>query len=244
MTKKDDLSITENVKPQISIDLSPKLDREAHAMDEIRCNSSPYHVWKDKLLLDIGSGPLDSRHIKFNHPNTVHVDIDKKAYHLEVQCDAHHLPFKSESFNLVHASHILEHVNNPYQLVKEICRVTDRYAIIKVPNASHYQLFSESPEHLYGWTSFNLESLLKKHVEYVHVEGAFRITHMTKNKWLRKLETLKTYLIALLFGRNELVAICRKAEKCPSCGGDYLARNVGFRKAHTECTRCGFHEER
>ncbi len=163
------------------------------------------------LILDIGSGTENPGHVYFSHDGCVHVDIAKDAFHLEMQCDVEELPFSDNCVDMVHASHILEHVTYPYKVLAEIRRVTRKAAIIKVPNASHYRLFSESPEHIYGWTSFNLENLLKRFFRKVEIQHTFRITHESNHsKIVRKMRTLKTYLIAWFFGKNELVAVCFK----------------------------------
>jgi hypothetical protein len=158
----------------------------------------------DIAVLDIGCGD-----ICLNEPNVLHADVDKKASHLDVQCDGCHLPFTDNTFKVVYASHVLEHVENPFSLLAEIGRVSFDVAIVKVPNASHYRLFSEAPDHLYGWTSFNLENLLRRHFPSVQVYGSYRITPKG-NILMRKLNTIKTYGLSLFVEKNELTAVCHK----------------------------------
>jgi len=83
------------------------------------------------LVLDIGSGlnPLKEE-------NVIHVDINRLSKHLELVCDAYYLPFQNNKFQIVHASHILEHLENPIKVLEEWKRVTKHLIIIKVPNAS------------------------------------------------------------------------------------------------------------
>jgi SAM-dependent methyltransferase len=160
---------------------------------------------KNIMILDVGSGPADGKHIYLNHADAVHVDVQKNSFHLEVQCDAQFLPFYDDCFDYANLSHILEHVDSPFQVMREISRVS-RIAIVKVPNASYYRLYACSPDHIYGWTTFNLENLIKRHFDEVKVYGSYRIGSSQKGI-KKKLSTLKTYILAFLFGKNELTAI-------------------------------------
>ena len=169
--------------------------------------SEPKIKQKNIIILDVGSGPADGKHMYFNHEDAVHVDIKKNSFHLEVQCDAQFLPFRDGCFDYAHLSHTLEHVDSPFQVMREISRVS-RIAIVKVPNASYYRLYACSPDHIYGWTTFNLENLLKRHFDVVDVYGSYRVSSSRKGV-KKKLATLKTYILAFLFGKNELTAICR-----------------------------------
>jgi hypothetical protein len=56
--------------------------------------SEPKIKQKNIIILDVGSGPADGKHMYFNHEDAVHVDIKKNSFHLEVQCDAQFLPFR------------------------------------------------------------------------------------------------------------------------------------------------------
>jgi hypothetical protein len=163
------------------------------------------------MVLDVGSGPTDGTHINFICEDAVHIDLKKNYFHLDVQCDAHFLPFRDGCFDFAHLSHVLEHVDSPFQVLREISRVS-RTAVVKVPNAGFYRLSTCSNNHIYGWTSFNLENLLKRHFEDVKVYGSFRIVGSGRG-FKKKLKTLKTYVLALLFRKNELTAICKNKRK-------------------------------
>ena len=51
-----------------------------------------------------------------------------------VIADASHLPFKDESFNVVLSWHTIEHVQNPFLMFKELCRVAKRKVIVRCPH--------------------------------------------------------------------------------------------------------------
>lgn len=51
-----------------------------------------------------------------------------------VVADAMHLPFRDEGFNVVFSSHTIEHVKNPALMLREMCRVAKRKAILRCPH--------------------------------------------------------------------------------------------------------------
>jgi len=166
---------------------------------------------KHEMILDVGSGPIDGKHIYFDHEDVVHVDIKKNSFHLEVQCDAQFLPFCDGCFNFAHLSHILEHVPASFQVLREISRVS-RVVVVKVPTAGYYRLWACSDDRIFGWTTFNLENLLRRHFDEVKVYGSYRIDSSRRGV-KKKLTTLKTYVLALLFGKNELTAVGKNIRK-------------------------------
>ncbi len=166
-------------------------------------------------ILDAGSGSQDDDyfHIYLDRPNVIHIDIVKTGFHIEAQCDIHNLPFLNNAFEIVHASHILEHICNPYLALAELKRVSKKYVIIKVPNAAHYRGFFENPDHIYSWTPETLEHLLSRFFEKVKIIQGYRFVrspNQNRLKW--RLSIFKTYLVALFFGKNEIIAICQKEE--------------------------------
>jgi ubiquinone/menaquinone biosynthesis C-methylase UbiE len=47
---------------------------------------------------------------------------------------------KDELSDFAHLSHILEHVDSPFQVLREISRVC-QIAVVKVPNTGYYRLY-------------------------------------------------------------------------------------------------------
>lgn len=91
--------------------------------------------------LVIGCGP---REVKQYQEPLVAVDISQeyldKAKKIRqknkyVLADAHKLPFKNSSFKKIYCLDVIEHVDNPKQVIKEIMRVTKKDAkiFLKVP---------------------------------------------------------------------------------------------------------------
>jgi len=155
-------------------------------------------------ILDVGCGSGGSRFL--TGENVTHIDLSKKAYHLEVVADIWRLPFADDSFDIVHASHILEHIPNTIYVLDELKRVSRRHVIIRVPNAVHNKVSSEDPTHFYSWNESTLRNLLKTCFVDVKVFGYQKIQSFEKHSDLR---TLKRLLLSLVLRNDTLTAICR-----------------------------------
>ncbi|MEM2386144.1 MAG: class I SAM-dependent methyltransferase [Candidatus Bathyarchaeia archaeon] len=83
-------------------------------------------------ILDVGCG------FKFGHVKRGTIGVDLHRGLADVIADAHHLPFKDESFDGCYAYAILEHVDNPYKVLSEINRVlrSRKWVKILVPTDS------------------------------------------------------------------------------------------------------------
>jgi len=57
----------------------------------------------------------------------------KKKFTEYVICDLNCLPFRSKSVDVSLCRHVLEHLHNPYYVLKELCRVTRKCMIISFP---------------------------------------------------------------------------------------------------------------
>ena len=86
-------------------------------------------------ILDFGCGQHQSRYLQnlgfnvhscdifpFDFPNYTRIDPDVKQ-----------LPFEDQTFDIVIASEVLEHVESPWELLREIKRITKQF-IITTPN--------------------------------------------------------------------------------------------------------------
>lgn len=161
------------------------------------------------LNLDIGSGsltnPHKSEHVFLNNENLIHIDIDKKSYHIEAKATVYYLPFKDQAFNIVYIRHVLEHLEEPFRALLELKRVSTNKVIVQVPNASYYKFKSSSEEHLFSWNSFTLTNLLNRVFKDVSVYTTKR--YNKKRNYIKKV----VFAIAcLFFGDNEITAIANR----------------------------------
>lgn len=73
-------------------------------------------------VLDLGCGPRDQAPV-FESLGVNYVGVDYDGGAPDLLCDAHCLPFKSNSFDVVFSYAVLEHLANPFIAIGEISRV-------------------------------------------------------------------------------------------------------------------------
>lgn len=96
-----------------------------------------------RTILDVGCGSGEYTKILSNLGNTIASDISfiqcerlKKLGFKCIQADALHLPLKSNSFDLILANQVVEHIEDPISFAKElirVCKVSGRI-LITTPN--------------------------------------------------------------------------------------------------------------
>ena len=150
------------------------------------------------MILDVGCGNTEHT---LRETNVIHADIDRGAFDLEVLCDIQHLPFRDCCFNVVHASHVLEHIDDPLDAIKELARVSSRVCVVSVPNARMLKV-GDDPKHIYSWNRITLHNLLSRHFKDVKVYGEYRGGHS-------KLRTLAFLVLSAVSDSWGLVAVCR-----------------------------------
>ena len=124
------------------------------------------------MILDIGSG-INKFHRHLKGENVIHFDISKKAFGLNVNGDAHFLPFKDKSFDFVVLSHVLEHCYNPFNVLNEVKRVSKDKILIVVPNCGYWKGLPEDTTHLFTWSHFSFFQLLSKVFNFVDVKTLY-----------------------------------------------------------------------
>lgn len=95
-------------------------------------------------VLDVGCGTgsvlaevirhgIGTRHVGIDVANPEeHLDLNANG--LDLRCyDGSRLPFDDNSFELVYASHVVEHVPDPRGFLKELARVSSKYLYVEVP---------------------------------------------------------------------------------------------------------------
>lgn len=98
-----------------------------------------------------------------------------------ILADGQHLPYPDDSFDLVVACEVLEHVPSPEQMMRELKRVGQRYCLVSVPRepifrtmnfvrGAYVKDFGNSPGHIQHWSARAFVRLLREHFEVVTVK--------------------------------------------------------------------------
>lgn len=126
------------------------------------------------MMLNIGSG-ADYREGYVNlerfSDSSQHIGDTEPP---DVKGDAHHLPFKDETFNRVEIIHTLEHLERPLDCLLEIKRVVKdgKFVQIEVPDVDN--IHSERRTHWYSWTSWSMENICRRaglDIQHMYVEN-------------------------------------------------------------------------
>ena len=128
----------------------------------------------DKIKYNIGAGeeildgyincdlyPKDNRVLK--------VDVNKLP-----------LPFKSNSGSLIRLSHLLEHIENPYELLRDCRRVLkpNGRLVVKLPS------FSNVVQHKRWYHTVDYLRILGKSTSNDYYLGKFRLEFFRRNKFV------------------------------------------------------------
>jgi len=108
-------------------------------------------------ILDVGCG-------KNKIKGAIGLDIDKGT-DSDIVWDLNKYPYPIESgeFDKVYAKHIIEHVDDPVNFIKEIYRIVkpEGTCFIETPHFSCYVAYSE-PQHKRYFSYFMIDEILKK----------------------------------------------------------------------------------
>ncbi len=108
------------------------------------------NIRPDDFVLEIGSGHNPKTRSDILCDKFIENDLQRGggivADRPLVEADGQYLPFEDASFDYVICSHILEHVENPELLIRELTRVA---------SAGYIETPSEIAERLYGWPYHN-----------------------------------------------------------------------------------------
>jgi len=102
-------------------------------------------------ILDVGSGanPKGDVNCDLYIGEKTHPFYKVRKAKNFIRCDAHNLPFRDNTFSIVHSSHLLEHLKHPAQALEEMKKVTKKTVYLQVPDASKHPI--QHPYHIYGW---------------------------------------------------------------------------------------------
>ena len=168
----------------------------------------PYCKRLGGRLLDVGCGRQPYKNLI---PFDVYVGMEYTASQApDIVGDARKIPFQSEIFDSILCTEVLEHVNEPKQVIQEINRVLKLHGKLLLSAPMSWNLHYE-PNDYYRFTKYGLIYLLENHGFQIlainRVGGAFslagaRITNAFHSFWHRKLRwvpsKLRVALIQLL----------------------------------------------
>lgn len=109
----------------------------------------------DCKMLDVGVGARPKGDVNVFDLHGEEHDQRESVTRLKAEnpvlADIAHLPFKDESFNLAFSDHAIVHAQNPFSMLREMCRVAKRKVIIRCPHrkgsaanmANHLSFFDE-----------------------------------------------------------------------------------------------------
>lgn len=98
--------------------------------------------------------------------------------------DIYHLPEADKSWDLVIASEVLEHLEDPDRALEELKRVSKKYVLLSVPSepwfrglnfarGKHWKRLGNHPEHINTWTKSSFTSLVGNNLTVEKVITAF-----------------------------------------------------------------------
>jgi ubiquinone/menaquinone biosynthesis C-methylase UbiE len=76
-----------------------------------------------KIVLNLGSGIGRFDHYLSKDIKPINLDISSSVINVDIIADAHFLPFKDSSFDIVYSIAVLEHLRRPWAAADEIFRV-------------------------------------------------------------------------------------------------------------------------
>ncbi len=122
-----------------------------------------YELKSGIKLLDIGSG--DGSFIKICQKNNINSEgIDGSTTNINFETDK--LNYEDNTFDVVTFLSVIEHINNPNNVIEEICRILKKGGLIITitPNFKYaYKNFYDDPTHLRPYTDKSIDKLMSLH---------------------------------------------------------------------------------
>lgn len=95
-----------------------------------------------------------------------------------IQESIYHLAAKSDSFDMVIASEVLEHLEAPEAALQELGRISRKYVFVSVPRepiwrilnmarGKYWSALGNSPAHIQHWSAKRFHKLLQKHFDII-----------------------------------------------------------------------------
>lgn len=196
------------MKPRVNI--NPNIyDRPYLILKELRksIEASIYEELKERdslEILDLGCGskpykPLFKGKIK----SYVGLDINK-ALNADIIGVGEYLPFKSDKFDVIISTQVLEHVDDPKRVIEELYRVIKKEGIIIL--STHGIWIKHTSQDNWRWTDSGLEKMFQDfdYKKIVNNGGAFLCLFQIINLYIAFLPIGKRFFwtISNIIGDN------------------------------------------
>ena len=172
-------------------------------------------------LLDVGAGTGDfvktlSSWIKVDVCGYEKID-NLKFKHVDLNKD--NLPYKNNSFKLTTCIEVIEHVENPFKLIRELARVTkkDGVCVLTTPNVQswYYRLYYAFTGKLLGFNqidgySFDHTTPIHWQIFKPYLEKYFDIEVITGNRSIIPLVVINLPFDGLAFSDSVILKMRKK----------------------------------
>lgn len=148
---------------QSFINLFPKslrlqLNPRRHAIETFAQRSAK-KLPRGTRVLDAGAGPCPYKRF-FKHCRYEATDFIDKYDLLDFTCHLDNIPKKSNTYDAVLSTEVLEHVEFPQKVMNEMCRVLKKGGTLFLTTPQGWMIH-QAPYNYFYFTKFGLESLLK-----------------------------------------------------------------------------------
>lgn len=85
-------------------------------------------------ILDVGADQCYLKERLGNKVNYIGIGLSSDKLDLKIDLEKKALPYKNNSFDVVLCCDVLEHLDNIHEIFDELCRVSNHYVIVSLPN--------------------------------------------------------------------------------------------------------------
>jgi SAM-dependent methyltransferase len=115
---------------------------------------------QNSKVLDAGAGPCPYKKF-FNHTKYEATDFSDPYKILNFVCNLEKIPKPSSYYDLIVSTEVLEHVENPENVIKEFYRILKPTGKLFLTTPQQFMIH-QAPYNFFYFTKYGLESLLKK----------------------------------------------------------------------------------